>query len=101
MEYAFSIVTFVFAGLLLLCALGLYTGFIDAYPKQYAAKGGKTKAYRRRLAAVLAFTALGPAASGAVALIVHPGDHPLPAVLTLILGTPLSIFLGCKLTKKQ
>ena len=100
MEYAFSILMFIFSGALLLYA-GLVAVFgVGLIVRHWAAKIRDEKAYARRFAKILSLTALAPALSGVVGLLVDMEQHPFLPLLTLVLGIIAAIWLGVRLTKE-
>ena len=94
MEYAYSILMGVFAlALLLYAGLIALTKSTDLIARSVSADIRDKKAYAAKFARVLALCAAAPAASALVGLI--PGAI-LVAVLVLIAGFGLAIWLGVK-----
>ena len=88
MEYAYSILMFCFAGMLLLYA-GLLALTKDAglIPRSEAVEMRDKKAYARQFAKVMALVALAPVLSGLVAL------APWLSALTGVVGAHVAAFL--------
>ena len=101
MESAFSILMFIFSGALLLYA-GLVAVFgVTLILRHWAAEIKDEKAYARRFAKILALTALAPALSGVVGLLVDMEQSPFLPLLTLLLGIIAAIWLGVRLTRRS
>ena len=90
----FSIIMFCFSGAILLYAgiMGL-TGDSSMLCKQWAVKTDDKKAYTRKVAKVLAITALAPALGGAVGLF-----STMAGLIMLVIGFVAFIWLGVKIT---
>ena len=68
MEYAYSILMFAFAVMILLYAALVAPGNFDMIPRNYAVKVSNKKEYARKFAKVLCVVAISPAISGLIAL---------------------------------
>ena len=101
MESAFSILMFIFSAALLLYAGLVAVGGVKLIVRHWAAEIKDEKAYARRFARILALTALAPALSGVVGLLVDMEQSPFLPLLTLILGIIAAIWLGVRLTKEE
>lgn len=104
MEYAYSILMFIFAGLLILYGLLLVrTGNYHYLPYRgrTAAKGWDTKAHVRLVGKIVMLAACAPLLSGIVGLIIHPDDSPWPVLVVLILAGAAAIWLGVNIWKKE
>ena len=90
----FSIIMFCFSGAILLYAgvLGL-TGDITMVRKHWAAQMDDKKVYARKVAKILAITALAPALAGAVGLL-----NSLAGIIALLVGMFAFIWLGVRIT---
>ncbi len=100
MEYGFSILMFCFSGGILLYAGMIALFGVELIPRYWMVKMTDKKAYARRFARILGVTALAPALSGVVALIVGIEEAPLLPLLALLLGIPAAIWLGTLITKE-
>ncbi len=105
MEYAFSILMFVFSGMLLLYA-ALVAGNFDMIPRNYAAKVSNKKEYAKKFARVLRVVAIAPAVSGLTALaglsLFENADIVIViSVVILITGMIISIMTGVKIMSKE
>ncbi len=89
----FSIIMFCFSGAILLYAgiMGL-TGDSSMLRKQWAVKIDDKKAYARKVAKILAITALAPALGGTVGLF-----STLAGLIALFVGLVVFIWLGVKI----
>ena len=93
MEYAFSVLMFCFAGMLLLYAgLLALTKDISLIPRMHGVKVKNRREYARRFAKVMAVVALDPLLGGVVALF-HKGF----AAVTMIVGLAACIWIGVQL----
>lgn len=101
MESAFSILMFIFSAALLLYAGMIALFGVELIPRYWMVKITDKKAYARRFAKILAVTALAPALSGAVGLLVNIDEAPLLPLLALLLGIPAAIWLGVRITKEE
>jgi len=101
MEYVYSIIMFCMAGGLLLYA-GLLALAKDPMliPKHYAANMKNEKAYAVMIAKIVALIAIPFAVSGIVGLIWNAEQTLLPAILVLIVGFIVCIWLSSKIVKK-
>ena len=98
MEYAFSIFMFIFSVALLLYAGLIALCGVELIPRYWMVKITDKKAYARGFAKVLALTALAPAASGVVALLV---PSVFLVMLTLIVGIIGAIWIGLRIAGKD
>ena len=98
MESAFSILMFIFSGALLLYAWMVSVFGVTLIRRHWAVKMRDKKAYARGFAKVLALTALAPAASGVVALLV---PSVFLVMLTLIVGIIGAIWIGLRIAGKD
>ena len=89
----FSIIMFCFSGAILLYAgiMGL-TGDSSMLRKQWAVNIDDKKAYARKVAKILAITALAPALGGVVGLF-----STLAGLIALFVGLVVFIWLGVKI----
>lgn len=102
MDKAYSILMFCFSACLFLYAgLLALTRDVGLVPKTYAAKIKNKKEYAKGIAKVVALTALAPLISGVVALFGDMDRMVLPALLVLIAGFIVFIYLGVKRMKKH
>lgn len=101
MEYVYSIIMFCMAGGLLLYA-GLLALAKDPMliPKHHAANMKNEKAYAVMIAKIVALIAIPFAVSGIVGLIWNAEQTLLPAILVLIVGFVVCIWLSSKIVKK-
>ena len=90
----FSIIMFCFSGAILLYAgiMGL-TGDSSMLCKQWALKTDDKKAYARKVAKILALTALAPALAGVAGLF-----STMAGLIMLVVGFVAFIWLGVKIT---
>ena len=96
--YGYAILMFCLAGgLLLYAALLARAKDPTLIPRSYAAEMQDRRAYARQFARVIALVAAAPALSGLVALLT---DAALPALLVLIGGLAVCIWLGVRRMKK-
>ena len=105
MDHAYSILMFcfagallVYAGLLALCGPELIPRYRLVYGKKMSKKDGKALA--RRVAKIVAITAAAPLLSGVVWLITGPDGPLFPAMLALVGGFAVCIWLGVRVTKE-
>ena len=102
MEYAYSILMFCMAaGLLLYAGLLALAKDPMLIPKHYAAKMKNKKAYAVMFAKITAMMALPFAVSGIVGLIWNAEQTLLPAIIVLIVGLVVCLYLSTKIAKKQ
>ena len=88
MEYAYSILMFCFAGMLLLYAgLLALTGDVGLIPRNELVKMKDKKAYARQFAKVIALVALAPVLSGLVVMV------PWLSALTSVVAAHVAAFL--------
>ena len=102
MEYAFSILMFVFAALLMLYAALIGRGGFNLIPRGYAASVDDKKAYAKNFAKVLRVVAAAPAVSGLIALVgvmLSERDDLVIgiSVIILIVGTAAFLTAGVKM----
>ena len=101
MEYAYAIMMFCMAGGLL-----LYAGFLALVkdpmliPKHWAAKMKNEKEYCLMIAKVVAIIAIPFAASGITELIWTAEETLLPAIIVLVIGFVVCIYLSRKIVRK-
>ena len=101
MEYVYSIMMFGMAvGLLLYAGLLALAKDPMLIPKHYAAKMKNKKAYTVMIAKIVAIIAIPFAASGIVGLIWNAEQTLLPAIIVLIIGFVVCIYLCRKIVKK-
>ncbi len=103
MEYAFSVLMFVFAALLLLYAALVGRGGFDMIPRGYAASVDDKKAYAKNFAKMLGIVAAAPAVSGLIALVgvmlTERDDLVIGiSVIILIIGIVAALTAGVKMT---
>lgn len=100
MEYAYSILMFVFAAALLLYGLLLFrTGnyrFLP-YRGRTAAKNWSSKDYVRLVGKIVMLVGCAPLLSGITGLIAPPDTTPWPVLIVLIAGTAGAIWLGVRI----
>ncbi len=98
MEYALSIILFIFAGAILLYA-GLMALTKDysllPFRSRVSVKPKDKKAYTFELSKAVALTATAPAIGGAVAL-----WNPVAGLIAMLAAFIAAIWLGTKITKK-
>ena len=70
-------------------------------PKHYAAKMRNQKAYTVMIAKIVAVIAIPFAASGIVGLIWNGEQTLLPAIIVLIIGLVICIWLSSKIVRKS
>ena len=102
MDYAYSIIMFVFAAGLLIYA-GILAALKDPMliPKHYAVKKTRTsKMYVAQIAKIVAVCAAAPALSGLAGLIWNAQTTLLPAFIVLILAFIICIYIGVRIMKK-
>ena len=101
MEYVYSIMMFCMAGGLLLYA-GLLALAKDPMliPKHLAAKMDNKKEYCLMIAKVVAVIAIPFAASGITGLIWNAEETLLPAIIVLVIGFAVCIYLSRKIVRK-
>ena len=91
----FSILMFCFSGALFIYAILLYaTKDYKLIPRHHAAKVGDKKAYAKRVAEIVALTAVAPAHCGYVALLSMGW-----AFVVLIVEMVLALWIGSKITE--
>ena len=95
----YSIIMFIFAGMLLIYAALLSTGDSGLIMREYAAKMKDKKKYARQLAKVIALVAVAPALSGLAALFFE-SDALLVPVIILVAGVAAAIYLGTRIMRK-
>ena len=105
MEYAYSVLMFVFAALLLLYAALVGRGGFDMIPRGYAASVDDKKAYAKNFAKVLGIVAAAPAVSGLIALVgvmlTERDDLVIGiSVIILIIGIVAALTAGVKMAGK-
>ena len=100
MEYAYSIIMFAFSAGLLIYA-GILAALKDPLliPRHHATKGRNSKAYVLRIAKITAVCASAPLLSAVTGLIWNMETTLLPALLVLIIGFVICIYLGVKRIK--
>ena len=101
MEYSIAILMFCMAGGLLLYA-GLLALVKDPMliPKHWAANMKNKKEYCLMIAKVVALTAIPFAASGFTGLIWNAEETLLPAIIVLVIGFVVCIWLSRKIVRK-
>ena len=106
MEYAYSILMFAFAVMILLYAALVAPGNFDMIPRNYAVKVSNKKEYARKFAKVLCIVAISPSISGLVALtglILFENNDIVIAisVVILIIAMIYCIRIGIKIMSKE
>lgn len=95
----YSIIMFIFAGMLLIYAALLSTGDSGLIMREYAAKMKDKKQYAKQLGKVIALVAAAPALSGLSALFFE-SDALLVPVIILVAGGAAAIYLGTRIMRK-
>ncbi len=94
MEYAYSVLMFIFGGVLFIYALIISTGETDLIARKYSAKIDNPKEYAKRFSKLLMLVSVSPFVSGIVGLIIK--RNTIIPLLTLLIIFIVTIRIGIK-----